>query len=110
MYRKSLRDELTDKEFRDAFVESRVRCGIALQTRAIREQRGLSQSDLGSLMGINQPAISRIENPDSGNLTTTTLLSLARALDVCLVVRFVGLDRFLKETDLTTKALRVPRK
>lgn len=104
---KTLRKELADKEYRDAFVEAHIRTGIAIQTRVIREQRGLSQLALADLMNTKQSVISRIEN-EVGNISTTTLLSVARALDVSLFIRFISLDKLLDETsDLSQKAMEV---
>ena len=56
---------------------------LAMQLIALREKRGLSQSELSRQTGINQAEISRIER-GSGNPTERTLLRLADALNADL--------------------------
>ena len=47
---------------------------------ALRERRGLSQSELAKLVGVSQPAIAKIESRRSKNLTLATLAKLIAAL------------------------------
>lgn len=66
----------------------RPRYQLAMQLIALREKRGLSQSELARQTGINQSEISRIER-GSGNPTEKTLIRLADALgaDLQLIER-----------------------
>jgi len=101
---------------RALFVASHVDKGIAYQIRAIRDRQGLSQEDLGEMVGMNQNAISRLESPVKGRPTVTTLKRLARALDVGLVVAFVPFGEMAKlvsgtpfvQEGLSTEYLSVP--
>src|SRR5437762_25981 len=77
------------KAARKQFVESHINKTIAYQIRATRDRLGWSQERLATEVGMNQNAISRLESPDYGKLTITTLKRLASALDVALVVRLV---------------------
>lgn len=78
------------KAARVKFVDSQISQNIATQIRAIRDRQGLSQEQLAELAGgMNQNAISRLESPEYGKPTLTTLKRLAAAFDVGLVVRFV---------------------
>ena len=43
--------ELSDKEFRDAYIAEDIKIGVASQIRALREARGWSQSELGQRTG-----------------------------------------------------------
>lgn len=101
---------------RAKFVASHLDKGIAYQIRALRDRQELSQEDLASLVGMNQNAISRLESPERGRPTITTLKRLAEALDVALVVRFVPFSKLVKwvsgtpfiEYGLSTESLAVP--
>jgi transcriptional regulator with XRE-family HTH domain len=76
-------------ESRSRFVESHLSKNLALQIRMMREESGWSQEELASKVGMNQNAISRLENPSYGKATLTTLKRLASAFDVALIVRYV---------------------
>jgi transcriptional regulator with XRE-family HTH domain len=86
--RKELRDSFRDKEYRRAFVAERVHSSTALQIRALREQRKMSQSALGAELNMAQTWISKLENPDYGKMTIATLLRLADAFDTDLEIKF----------------------
>lgn len=83
------------KEARKRFIESHINKGLAFQLRATRDKLGWSQERLAEEVGMNQNAISRLESPDYGKPTLTTLKRLAAALDVGLVVRFVPLSEMV---------------
>lgn len=108
-YESRLVDELQSKEYRDAFVESHARTGIAYQIRALRTARQWLQGDLGQRAGMGQNVVARLENPDYGKFSISTLLKLASAFDVALLVRFVRFSELLDRTkDLTPEGLNVP--
>ena len=92
--------DLQDEEARKAYVEGHVRAGIAYQIRAMRDSKGWSQKELGQRMGnapqAAQAAIARLENPDYGRFSVSTLLDMASAFDVALMVRFVSYSDLLR--------------
>ena len=89
-------NDLKDKEARDAYVEGHARAGISYQIKAMRDSRKWSQEDLGREMGDKpQSTIARLENPDYGRLSVSTLLEIASAFDVALLVRFVAFGEIL---------------
>lgn len=76
------------KRHRELFVESQVKADIPFQIRALRDARGWTQTELGQKIRVPQTVVSRMENPDSGFLSIKTLLRLASAFDIGLIVRF----------------------
>lgn len=83
------------KEAREAFVEAHIEDGISFQIRANRNSRDLSQKDLGALCDMKQTAISRLESGEAGMPNLSTLLRLASAFDVALVVRFAPFSELI---------------
>ena len=96
-----------DKPYRDGYLQTHIRSGIAYQINALREQSGLTQTEFASLIGKPQSVVSRLENTEYGRVTVQTLLDVASALDVALLVRFVSYPEFLERTaDMSPAALR----
>lgn len=105
-----MNSDFDEKAYREAFVEEMVSTGVAFQVRALRGREGWTQGELGQRSDKKQNVISRIENPDYGKVTISTLLSLAAAFDVALQVRFVSFGDLWKSTrDLSKAALLVNR-
>lgn len=74
----------------------------------LREQRNLTQAQLAKMTAKHQTAISRIEDPDYGQMSLQTLLELAAAFDCGLSVRFVPVAALLNETrDQSQAVMRV---
>lgn len=105
-----LRDEFCDKDFRADYCESRLETILARQIRALRKQRGWTQTALADLAGKHQSQISDLENEEEfGGVTLETLQALARAFDVALNIRFTGFGDFIFETaDSSMADLEVP--
>jgi transcriptional regulator with XRE-family HTH domain len=98
---------LGEDDYRHAYLADQVRTNIAFQIRALRDQRGWTQKDLAEKAGKPANSISRLEDPDYGKLTLTTLLEMARAFDVALLVQFVEHDDWLNRmADVSPSALR----
>jgi hypothetical protein len=101
--------DLTDEEFRHEYMMDQVRSFIAFQIRALREQPGRrwSQGDLAKKSGKTQSVISRMEDPDYGKLSLQSLLEIAIAYDLPLLVQFVEWDDWLaRMSNLSPSALR----
>ena len=84
-----LTDEFSDKEYAHAYMEEHGNMVLAAQIKALREQRGLTQSELAQLAGMRQERISALENVDYDAWTVNTLRKLANAFDTGLQVSFV---------------------
>jgi transcriptional regulator with XRE-family HTH domain len=101
--------DLQSKKFRDAFVSSRVSNTLALQIRAMRQERGWSQAYLAELLGTSQNAVYRLESPQYGKPSITTLKRLASIFDVGLSVWFSPFSKLVdRVTNLSTDDILVP--
>lgn len=83
---------------RHAYLEAEIVTGLAHQIRAIRMQRGWTQSDLAKLLDTTQAAVSRLEDPSYGRYSLKTLVDLAKTFDTGMQVRFVSFVTMLHET------------
>jgi transcriptional regulator with XRE-family HTH domain len=86
------------KKVRTKFVESHLDKSIAYQIRALRDQNDWTQAEFAEKLGIKyQNNVSaRLENPDYGKHSLSTLKKIAASCDVALVVWFIPFSRFLK--------------
>jgi len=101
-------NELENKKFRHAYLKEHIRIGIASQIRILRNKLNISQSQLAEIIGTKQSVISRIEYPDSVSVNLNTLLKIAEAFDIGLLVKFSAFGKFLAESqDISPKALAV---
>jgi len=111
LIKRDLLENCKDAEYREAFVEENVWASVCAQIRALREQRDLSQRDLGRMAkGMAAERVCILENPNAENKPTLRiLLRLANALGVGLDVRFVSFRTVLERSvDTDTKKLEVP--
>jgi transcriptional regulator with XRE-family HTH domain len=95
------------KTYRDPYLRTKVRGLIAYQFQALREKTGLNQTDFAEKIGKTQSVVSRLEDTEYGKVTVQTLLDVACALDVALVVKFASYPDFLSQTrDASVTALQ----
>lgn len=110
--RQKLIEELKEPAFRRGFVEGHAKDGISTQIRLMRKASGWDQKELAQ-RAFGDPSlqsmVSRYENPDYGKYSLSTLLEIAAAFDVGLVVRFtpfsqlIDWDLNLPEATMTPK-------
>ena len=104
------------QDARIRFVESNLNKGLAFQIRSMRDREDWSQGVLAQKVGMNQNAISRLENPNYGKATITTLKRIAAAFDVGLIIRFAPFGQMVNwvsgtpyvDQGLSQDSLRVP--
>jgi transcriptional regulator with XRE-family HTH domain len=107
----SLRNRLESggREYREAFVASQLKRGIPFQARALRKQRGWSQSRLAEESHLTQGVVSRALDPDYGNLTLNTILKIAAGFDVAFIGKFVPFSElggwFLAQSEESVQVL-----
>lgn len=90
--------EWQDAEYRHAAMEASIEAMVAWQVRVNREERGMTQAELASAMGTGQSAISKLEDPEGGDVQLSTLVRAAHAFDCALLVRFVDYTEFAAQT------------
>lgn len=97
-YRDSLIRRLRkSRETRARWAESNLDKTIAFQIRALRADGGWTQAEFAKELGITHPnnVSARLENPEYGKHTLTTLKKVAATCDVALVVWFVPYSRLI---------------
>lgn len=80
--------EVRDYEYRHEYVSANIVNGLAFQIGLMREAQEWSHDELAERCGETSKSISRIENPNCEDYSLDTLLQLAKAFDVALLVRF----------------------
>ncbi|MGB6690630.1 MAG: helix-turn-helix domain-containing protein [Terracidiphilus sp.] len=84
----ALRIELRDPEYSEGYADSFLNAYIATQIKVIREQRQMTQAQLGELIGTTQAGVSRYENVNYSSWSIKSLIRMAHAFDVRLKVSF----------------------
>ena len=93
--RRQIAESLKEKPYRDALVKQHLSRWTAAQIRQIREDRGWTQTELGSLVGMGQTSISELEKTGKRQPNIDTLTRIAVGLDVALLVEYVPFSRFV---------------
>lgn len=107
--RENLRSEFLDREYREAYADTFVDTFVAMQIRAIREQRGMTQKELAEKIGTAQTGVSRLENANYSGRSISALKNVARQFDCWLRVSFESYGSLVEEAEgFGEEALRRP--
>lgn len=109
--RERLLSDLKDIETRRLFYMEHITTGLPIQTRELRQKRGMTQKQLGAVTGMDQATISKLENPNYEYTPQIgTLQRLADAFDVPLIVRFGSWGELFEwESDLSPDTVAPPK-
>lgn len=80
-----LKDHLKDEDFREEWNRTALARAVAIRIVRYRSEHSLSQTALARIVGMQQPAIARLEAGEK-NPTWETISRLARALDIEFLV------------------------
>jgi transcriptional regulator with XRE-family HTH domain len=89
-------ERLRDREFRREWFRAELEQNVPAMFRDLREERGLTQTDLADLVEMKQSAVSRFEKSAEPKWKFETLLRLAEALDAQLVVSLLKAEDVIK--------------
>jgi len=85
-FKKHLREQLKDPEFKKAWDETEIESSIAKGMIGKRIEKNISQRDLAKKINSTQAVISRIESMNA-NPSINTLKRIAKALDAKLEIK-----------------------
>lgn len=80
------KEQLEDLTTRRLVHEELKALNVGVQLARLREERGLTQTQLAAKVGMSSPNISRIETNPGQNLTLQSLVKLFGALDCDVVI------------------------
>jgi hypothetical protein len=98
--------KLGNEKYRTSYLTTRLKTFLANQIRALRGNA--SQAEFGKHIGKPQSVVSRIEDPEYGNLSIQTLLEIAQKLKLALIIQFVDWPTFLRFTEETASKPLAP--
>lgn len=104
-----LAQQMQDPRFAARFERAGQAWDVALQIAALREQAGLSQTELARLLKTSQQQISRLESPDYEGHSLANLRRVAEALHASVRVVFEPDDKSVKRVAQPTAPYRVKR-
>lgn len=105
----NLRLEFSDREYREAYADDFTDSFVAMQIRAIREQRGMTQKELADRIGTAQAGVSRLENANYSGRSISALKKIAHQFDCWLRVSFESYSFLVEEAEgFGEEALRRP--
>ena len=90
-------EDLTDDEIRSESIDTALAHAVAMRVLAYRIEHGLSQTALARHLGMQQPAVARLEAGEH-EPTFTTLEKLARGLGITFHIDITPVTSGLRDT------------
>jgi len=98
-----------NRKTRESYLRAKININLPSQMRALRLRRQMKQEDLARETEMMQPRISAMERPGATKFNLETLIRLAAAFKVGLIVKFVSFSEMLKwENDFSQDIFNVP--
>jgi len=91
---------LNNRGARESYIRSKLNVLIPSQLRGLRLKYPMTQKELAIAADMKQPRISAMERPGETQFTVETLIRLAAALKVGLVIKFVPFGEMLRWENL----------
>lgn len=85
-----------NKKTRQSYLRAKLNVNLPSQIRALRLRQGMKQEDLAQETEMMQPRISAMERPGATKFSLETLIRLAAAFRVGLIVKFAPFSEMLK--------------
>ncbi len=85
-----------DDKFRISYIRAKLNVNLPAQIRALRKNQNMTQALLAEEADMKQSRISAMERPGAVGFNMDTLIRLAAALKVALVVKFIPFSELLK--------------
>ena len=89
-----MEEQLQNQEVLQSFHEGLEEMRLSVKIAELREERGLTQTQLAAIMHTSAPVISRLEN--KGCCTISTLKKVADALNVALKIDLIPREKLKK--------------
>lgn len=87
-----------DREFAIEKLTELLELSAKHQIKKLREEMGMTQSQLAETAGMKQPLISKMENPKY-DLSLTSLKEVAAAMDCVIEIKLVPRERAIDMVD-----------
>ena len=84
-----------DPKFRASYLRAKLNVNVPSQVRALRLRQGLTQIAFAEEIGMKQSRISAMESPGATNFNLETLIRLAAAYKVGLIIKFAPFSEVL---------------
>jgi transcriptional regulator with XRE-family HTH domain len=88
-------EKLEDRKYREAYIRASINVNLPSQIRALRLRQEMTQKSLANEARMRQPRISAMEKPGATKFNIETLVRVAAAFRVGLIVKFVPLSEAL---------------